>query len=397
MLKSDSKTSSKRLEKSCPAGSQGELDCAPSAGSGGTTTATKSNPGTIPTRPTEPRRGEMSALGLTNIPKSLSPRRKDHTAPHLQNGTPQPFEGLVIDHSRWVEAQASMMGLIQNACGISVVLLFGPTGSGKTVLEQAVRRQHSEPCGSLTGNDQSAVPSCYVQWYAPIAALSLRELNTQTLVALNEPHLDNEATGVGFPYHGLDGADIRRSLRMALKKRKTRLLIYDGAERFTKMAGLSGGQSHLDYFKSIASLSGTFFLLAGMYELLKLLPRRGQCVRGILPVHLARYRADDPNDWSTFREMILAFQRALPIRKSPALIDQAEFLYRGSLGCVGLLTYWLNSAMALTMKSSSKRMTVEHLKATVLPKHALDRVEQDIREGEGLVANHEELNPFTLK
>lgn len=301
------------------------------------------------------------------------------------------FESLVIGHTRLVETLARVTSLIRNPCGTSMVLLFGATAVGKTTLEQRLLRRHNDLYANLIAEDRSVIPSCYVEVPAPDnGKLNWRDLNIRALDALNEPYLDKKATGSDSRYNGINGADIRRSLEKALKNRKTLLLIYDEAQHFTKVTGAKSSQQQQDYIKSMASLSGTFIVLAGTYELLQLLPRSGQLARRMLPVHLARYRADNPDDWRTFREVILTFEQALPLSDKPQLLDHAESLFRGSLGCVGLLKCWLNRSLALVIESKSKRMTLEHLRATMLPKPALDRIEQEIREGEKLAADYEE-------
>jgi hypothetical protein len=140
----------------------------------------------------------------------------------------------------------------------------------------------------------------------------------------------------------------------------------------------------------LASLSQTFIVLAGTYELLELLPRSGQLARRMVPIHLARYRADVPEDWRTFREVVLTFQQALPFPEKTSLMEFIEILYRGSLGCVGLLKCWLNRALALAVESGSAAITLQHLKATVLSKPALDRIEKEIQEGEKKAADYDE-------
>jgi len=384
MSKPDSKTANRRPEKSCQVGSKCEADRAASPGSGGTTSPTNSNPDPNPTTPSKPRPGEIAAPDLTKNLKSITPIMSNSYVVHDQTSAPQLSESLVIDHSRLVETQTRIMSLIRNPCGTSLVFLFGARAAGKTVLVQRLLREHDEPYRALIAKAPSLVPSCEVQVPpSDNGGENWREVQIGTLVALNELHLDNNATHLGSPHH------IGRLLAMALKKRKTGLLIYDEAQHFTEATGFRGGRLQLEYIQLIARLSGTIILLAGTYELLKLLPRSGQLARGIQPVHLARYRGDDPNDRQTFRELILTFQQALPMPAKPPLVDQVEFLYRGSLGCVGLLTCWLNRGLALAIKSKSRHMTVEHLIETMLPRRTLERAEQGIQEGERMAADYE--------
>jgi hypothetical protein len=271
-----------------------------------------------------------------------------------------------------------------------MVLLFGATAAGKTTLLQRLLRKHNDQYRDLIQQDQSVIPSYYVEVPAPDnGKLSWRDLNIRALEMLNEPHLDKKGVGAEANYIGINSADVRRDLEKTIKHRRSSLAIYDEAQHFAKVAGAKASQHQQDYLKSLANLAGTFIVLSGTYELLELLPRSGQLARRMLPIHLARYRAEVPDDWRTFREVILTFQEALPFPEKPKLLEFSDFLYRGSLGCVGLLKCWLNRALALAIESGSQEITLEHLKATMLSKPALGQIEKEIREGETKAADYD--------
>jgi GTPase SAR1 family protein len=272
-----------------------------------------------------------------------------------------------------------------------MVLLFGATAVGKTTLLQRLLRKHNDQYADVIQQDQSVIPSFYVEVPAPDnGKMNWRDINIRTLEQLNEPHLDKKGAGAAADHNGINSADVRRALERAIKNRRNKLGVYDEAQHYTKVTGAKSSQRQQDYIKSLASLSQTFIVLAGTYELLELLPRSGQLARRMLPIHLARYRADVPDDWRTFCEVVLTFQQALPFPEKTTIIEFVEFLYRGSLGCVGLLKCWLNRALALAIESGSKQITLEHLKATILSKPALDRIEEEIRNGEKKASDYDE-------
>jgi hypothetical protein len=299
------------------------------------------------------------------------------------------FEELVIGHTRLVETLGRVMGFIRNPCGTSMVLLFGATAAGKTTLLQRLLRKHNEQYTDLMQRDRSIIPSYYVEVPAPDnGKINWRDLNIRALEKLQDPHPEKKGTIAS--YSGINSADVRRDLEKDVRNRQCKLAIYDEAQHFTKVTGAKSSQQQQDYIKSLASLSQTFIVLAGTYELLELLPRNGQLARRMLPIHLARYRMDNPDDWRTFQEVVLTFERALPFTEQNNLMEFAEVLYRGSLGCVGLLKCWLNRALALAIESDSKGIKLQHLKATVLSKPALDKIEDEIRTGEKKAADYDQ-------
>lgn len=308
-----------------------------------------------------------------------------------QAGQQQPFETLVIGHTRLVETLARVMNVIRNPCGTSIVLLFGPTRVGKTTLLQKLLRENDKRFADLIEQDRSVIPSYYVEVPVPEnGKVNWRDLNIRALEKLNEPHLDKKGSGGEANFIGINGADVRRDLEKTIKNRRTTLGVYDEAQHLTMVVGAKTSQQQQDYIKSLANLSGIVIILAGTFAVLELLPRNAQLAARMLPIHLARYHADDPDDWRTFRQVVLTFQQALPVPQHPALLDEAEFLYQGSFGEVGLLKCWLDRTLALVKESGSQRMTLAHLKATRLPKPALVRIEQEIREGEAKAADYDE-------
>jgi hypothetical protein len=299
------------------------------------------------------------------------------------------FETLVIGHTRLVETLDRVMSLIRNPCGTSMVLLFGATAAGKTTLLQRLLRKHNEQYSDSMQQDRSIIPSFYVEVPAPDnGKMNWRDLNIRALEKLQDPHLEKKGTIAS--YSGINSADVRRDLEKVVRNRQCKLAVYDEGQHFTKVTGAKSSQQQQDYIKSLASLSQTSIVLAGTYELLELLPRNGQLARRMLPIHLARYRMDDPDDWQTFQQVVLTFQQALPIPGQNNLMEFVEVLYRGSLGCVGLLKCWLNRALALAIESGSQGIKLQHLKATVLSKPALDKIEDEIRTGEKKAADYDE-------
>ncbi len=62
--------------------------------------------------------------------------------------------------------------------------------------------------------------------------------------------------------------------------------------------------------------------------------------------------------------MVWALQRQLPVEKEPPLLDQWEFLYARSIGCIGWLKMHLNRALNLALAEKAKTVTLAHLRKT---------------------------------
>ena len=65
--------------------------------------------------------------------------------------------------------------------------------------------------------------------------------------------------------------------------------------------------------KSIANRTGTVHVLFGTYDLLALRNLNGQLSRRSIDVHLARYRAEVPEERQIFSNILETFERELTL------------------------------------------------------------------------------------
>ena len=271
-----------------------------------------------------------------------------------------------------------------------MVLLFGATAAGKTTLLQRLLRKHNDQYEELTQRDRSIIPSFYVEVPAPDnGKMNWRDLNIRALEKLQDPHLEKKGAIAG--YSGINSADVRRDLEKVVKNRQCKLAVYDeGAALHQSYGARRIANSNKIISSRWRGCPKPLSFSRGLTNFWNCYHANAQLARRMLPMHLARYRIDDPEGWKTFREVVLAFQRALPFPEQNNLMEFDEALYRGSLGCVGLLKCWLNRALALAIESGSGGIKLQHLKATVLSKPALDKIEDEIRTGEKKAADYDE-------
>jgi hypothetical protein len=130
---------------------------------------------------------------------------------------------------------------------------------------------------------------------------------------------------------------MRRALEKALWHRRVSAFIIDEAQHLTKMVSGRRLKDQMDCIKSLAGTSGTTHILAGTYELLAFRNLSAQLVRRSVDIHFRRYRADREQDVKSWRSVVWAFQRHLPLEEEPDLVGDWEFCFERALGCVGIL------------------------------------------------------------
>ena len=226
----------------------------------------------------------------------------------------------------------------------SLIVLYGPTGVGKTTLRLRLEQQLITEALPELEKDAARVPVLAVEAIAPESGqFNWKDYYARALVALDEPLLDRKIT-----VNAADNPDavrpvIRRSasapalrwvLEQCLRQRHVGVCLIDEAQHLKRLASGRRLLDQMDTLKSLAALTGTMHVLIGTYELLGLTNLSAQLSRRSIEIHFGRYRADLDKDRLAFKSVLLTFQRHLPLSEEPDLVGSWERLYEGSLGCV---------------------------------------------------------------
>jgi energy-coupling factor transporter ATP-binding protein EcfA2 len=318
-----------------------------------------------------------------------------------------------IAHPILARATDEVMRGIRYPAEDRVVYLFGPAGSGKTTLAKRLMNDIVKDLVALLKEDLGWLPAAYVECPNPIKGIyNWHEHFTDVLravheilirykieVDLGEPGMFADMTGKLFVTRGTTAEALRRAVEQCLKLRKVIALILDEAHHVGKVSPSPFKlNNQMDILKSMANRTGTVHVLCGTYELLPLLSLKDQLSRRAFYVHLPRYRIDtgDNAQIQQFMTVIAQFQKHLPLPKEPNIYGEYEYLFEGSLGCVGLLKEWLDRALARALDGeiAAKKENrtdetdfMEYLKLSVLPDTDLIGMIDQINSGEQEVHN----------
>jgi hypothetical protein len=301
------------------------------------------------------------------------------------------FKRKIIGHSILKAAFGRVMDLIEEPADVEVAAVIGPTGAGKSTLlervKQAVLKQHAAAMEA----DPSLIPVISIDAPAPtVGSYSWRETNLRFLVAGKEPACDWQVAlkdlQPGKPgvtrLSSLNHIELKGRVESAFRNRGVKVLLIDEAQHLCKMVSGRGLQDQTDTLKGLAKSTGAFVVLFGTYDLIPLLGLNGQVARRFASVHLPRYRCDDANQWRDFQTAIRSFEGEMELAKAPDLVRNAESLYRGSAGCIGILKSWLTKAYSQVLRADGGAMTKEVLQSTCLPSLFLRKIADEIAEGE---------------
>ncbi len=304
------------------------------------------------------------------------------------------FQSKVVVHPHLKEAHHALLTAIRRPAGASLILVFGPTGVGKTTLRLRIEQVLLEEARVAMLQDVGYIPVIGLEAVAPEAGdFKWKDFYTRALTALDEPlmaqkinygvrNIRRDGAGQLLVGHQVVAFELRWALEQALRHRHPLALMIDEAQHFKKIASGRRLLDQMDTLKSLAGVSGTLLVLVGTYELLGLADLSAQLNRRSIEVHFPRYRPDEEQEITAFKSVLLTFQRHLPLYQEADLVGGSEYFYERSVGCVGVLKDWLTRALAAVLEEGQEKLTHKHLERHAIPTRKLLRMAREIKEGE---------------
>ncbi len=308
-----------------------------------------------------------------------------HNQPALSTAAPEPFPPALLDqplgkrqeyfeqqcfiaHPRLMETiEATIQAVSPAGDGApgrrpgTMVLVIGPSRVGKTTFIRLLEARLAAQAAVHMRADPSFVPFASI-----LAAGSASgrfdwvDYYRAVLRALQDPFVDGTVTRLRV-------RDLHDAMTTALIERKPHAVIVDEAQHLAKAASGRRLQDQLDHLKHIENATGVSHILVGTYEMRPFRTVNAQLACRGVDVHFPRYDATRADERRVFQSVVWALQRQLPVEHEPPLLDQWEFLYARSIGCIGLLKMHLNRALHLALAEQAKTVTPHHVRTTALP------------------------------
>src|SRR6266571_2053736 len=281
------------------------------------------------------------------------------------------FDKVVIAHQILKQTFDGLLHAIRYPASASIILVFGPTGVGKTTLRQQLERQLIKDALTKPDANPGHIPVVGMEAVSPDSGnFNWRDYYIRALRALDEPMLEHKITyevrGIHRDERGkliiesnATAPDMRRVLEKCLQYRQPQAFIVDEAQHFQIMASGERLLDQMNSLKSLASLTKTVHVLVGTYDLLELTKLNAQLSRRTIKIHFPRYRADNEDDFKEFRKLLRTFQRYLPLPEEPDLETHADYFYDQCLGCIGMLKSWLHRTLAAVLELNQPTLTQE--------------------------------------
>jgi hypothetical protein len=304
------------------------------------------------------------------------------------------FRRYTIGHPKLKEAFETLKSTLKDGAPGRLIFIIGPTGAGKTTLRLITELEMTNNLLGELQNDSARFPIIGLQAISPeTGTFNWKDFFKRILMALAEPGVDekichlkhNEKSNFLEQFNGgarASGAELRYVIERILKVRRPMAILIDDAQHIAKVASGKRIQDQLDCIKSLADITQIPFVLFGTYELHAFRNLSAQLSRRSIDIHLWRYRSENPEDIKAFKNVLSLFQRHLPIPNEPNLVDEWDYFYERSIGCIGVLKDWLNKALVKALKDKELILRPEYLKKTQLSIGQCEKMLADAIDGE---------------
>ncbi|PRT04505.1 ATPase [Bacillus wiedmannii] len=297
-----------------------------------------------------------------------------------------------VEHPIMENIVEDLVERIKNPAGSNLIMVVGPTGVGKTTVQELVVRKIYQ--WALEQKDMNnRIPITGLELPSPeLGRFNWKAYYKRALEALNEPLIDfkvdydslkkdDSRTRIS-PYDKKTSPELRRSLEKAFYYRRPLAFLIDEAQHFSNIANGKTLHLQLDVIKSLANISGVLHILVGHYELADFINLSGQLSRRVTDIHFARYNATNIDELKHFVNVIANLQKQLPLEKEPDLINHYDFIYERTLGCVGILKDWLSRCLISTLNNGEVTISLQSLKKCALSISKIEVMMEEIKIGE---------------
>lgn len=302
-----------------------------------------------------------------------------------------------IEHPNLLQVLDELLWAILDSAPGSLVLVYGPTGVGKTTLLNLIEVALLKYLEVALEKDPGLLPFVRIHIKNPSSHnFDWKDYFKRLLQIMCEPLIERKDDAhrwesLNKTYRELtanyrsSGSKYRDAAESALAHRKPLALLVDDAQHFGVVSSGRRLLDQLNTVKSVADQTHVTHVLVGTYELLPFRNLNGQLSRRSIDIHFKRYTPDDTEQCQSFVNALGTFQSHLPLRDTPDLVEDWDYFYERSLGCVGILKDWLTRSLSLALREGKETLTRNYIERRA---HSIEQCKEILNE---IISGEEEL------
>lgn len=310
------------------------------------------------------------------------------------------FQNYVFSHPVAKETFRDLGAALGATSSPQIIIFTGPTGVGKSTLAKAACNRLLQYYQARLASEPDFVPVVTINAVPPNGnGFSWKDFHIRLLSGQSEPLVNRKLLllrqtsflpdcGVEASALNHSTADaLRRSAEKYLRLRRTRLLIIDEAQHLLLVGGKQRLECQFECLKSLTIETGVTILLIGTYRLLDILDQSGQLTRRSQVVNYPRYDMRRKTDRTSFRQVLGNFERKLAVHIPTQLDAEADYFYRKSAGCVGILKDWLARCLEYALRENAPGIDAKFAERFALKNRGLVTILEEACLGEVKLAD----------
>jgi hypothetical protein len=262
-----------------------------------------------------------------------------------------------------------------------VIVIVGPTRVGKTTLS---RRLAAELVKAKPGRLDRSIPLARVEAATTNQGkFSTKHFTLRFLEELADPINMGDLVGIR---RNQSETHLRIQLERCIHYRETSYLIVDEAHHLLRTPSQVRSAEVLDTLKCLGNSTGLVIILLGSYELLQSCFSSAHLNGRLTVIDFPPYTSSADSARELDR-IFVTLDEMLPFATGNSLLGSRDFIFSGSLGCLGLLLGWSINALAEMQARCEDALRMAHFEATRLLEQ-IRPIKEEIELGRLLLSPH---------
>ncbi len=297
------------------------------------------------------------------------------------------YDNIVIEHDYFNDASSSILSHIQLGSRGRILMVVGPTGVGKTTLINFSVDKLNEYV--KTYPERGFSPPITLEALAPkTGTFRWRSFYIRALNKLSEPGINSKSDidkcvetlrtkSISLSSCKITTDDLGELFEQAIRNIKPIAIFIDEIQHLTKCRTTRNKTDNLDVIKSHSNTAVTSFILIGTYEAREMMYHGGQLSRRVYVEHFQRYTNNIEN-LTKFDQILrtIIVHYKIPVTKEVS--NNISYFYNHSLGCVGILTTWIRTALEYAISTNSSTLELKHFQKKRLNNIQLNAILREI-------------------